>query len=235
MNVSSAPVTFPVRRSATMKRQYLGDSKDCFKWDYLGFLVQSLGLPQLRVVWMMTPDDGTSEGSTLPTLFPGRPSVVELCENLRATRAPELVAELPGAVDGNFEVHFHQPYALSVDRRTYFSGITCSLPSVVFLDPDNGFEPSGARSDKHVRYAEVDDLIQSLPSGSIVTVFQHFRRKRFIDDFAVIRSRLLSGHSCAIYWHSLMFVTLSACAETLARVIGANSEYAKSRPVKTVA
>jgi hypothetical protein len=38
-----------------MKRQYLGDSKDSFKWDYLHFFVEKLGYSQLKIAWMMTP------------------------------------------------------------------------------------------------------------------------------------------------------------------------------------
>ena len=37
-----------------MKRQYLGDSKDSFKWDYHHFLVEALGYTDLKIAWMMT-------------------------------------------------------------------------------------------------------------------------------------------------------------------------------------
>ena len=41
-----------------MKLQYLGDSKDSFKWDYHHFLMEALGYSQLTIAWMLTPDDG---------------------------------------------------------------------------------------------------------------------------------------------------------------------------------
>ena len=44
----------------------------------------------------------------------------------------------------------------------------------------------------------------------MVVVFQHHRRKKFADDFARIRERLLSGYSSAIYWQTLMLVCLSS-------------------------
>ena len=72
-----------------MKRQYLGDSKDSFKWDYLDFLVEALALPQLKIVWMMTPDDGGSDGKTSPERFLARPEVLRFCNSLKATRNPE--------------------------------------------------------------------------------------------------------------------------------------------------
>lgn len=41
-----------------MKLQYLGDSKDSFKWDYHHFLVDALGYRHFQIVWMMTTDNG---------------------------------------------------------------------------------------------------------------------------------------------------------------------------------
>jgi len=54
---------------------------------------------------------------------------------------------------------------------------------VLFLDPDNGFEPKN-HSEKHVRYDELATLLERMPAESVVTVFQHFRRKPFPLDFA---------------------------------------------------
>jgi hypothetical protein len=55
-----------------MKRQYLGDSKDSFKWDYHDFMTRTLGFHYFQVVWMMTPDDKGSHGQTVPERFPAR-------------------------------------------------------------------------------------------------------------------------------------------------------------------
>ena len=38
-----------------MKLQYLGDSKDSFKWDYHDYLATSLKFSTLKVIFMMTP------------------------------------------------------------------------------------------------------------------------------------------------------------------------------------
>jgi len=40
-----------------MKLQYLGDSKDSFKWDYHDFLARGLGYSKFTIALMMTPDD----------------------------------------------------------------------------------------------------------------------------------------------------------------------------------
>jgi hypothetical protein len=216
-----------------MKLQYLGDSKDSFKWDYHHFLVQALGYSQLKIVWMMTPDDGSSEGKTAPALFPASPIIIDLCKKLRITRNPELLLEVPTATNTNYKVSFHTPDE-NLNGRTsssFFSGIAIENQQVIFLDPDKGFEPERSSTDGHIRYADLDSLIKSIPPDTIVTVFQHHRRKKFPDDFARIRERMLSGYSTAIYWQSLMFVILSSSPETIARVCAINHEYGKSHPV----
>lgn len=220
-----------------MKLQYLGDSKDSFKWDYHHFLVEALGYSRLKIAWMITPDDGGADGRTTPELFPARPEILHLCKRLRATRDPALIVDLPTIGCSPYVVSFHQTdEALGSDtNRSFFSGIETGSDEVIFLDPDNGFEPERSSSDKHVRYRDLDRLLQAVSPGSVVTVFQHHRRKKFPEDFVRIRERTLSGHSCAIYWQSLMFVCLSSSSETIERVSEINLSYAQHRPVKVLA
>jgi hypothetical protein len=106
---------------------------------------------------------------------------------------------------------------------------------LVFLDPDNGFEPEGGCSEKHVTYAEVDRLLNTISPGSIISVFQHHRRKKFDDDFAQIRARLRIGYATAIYWHSLMFITVASSTKLIGRVLEANREHGRGNPVKVIA
>jgi hypothetical protein len=219
-----------------MKLQYLGDSKDSFKWDYHHFLVQALGYSQLKIAWSISPDDDSSEGKTAPELFPASPEVIELCKKLRTNRNPELLLELPTATGANYQVSFHPEAHLNDSASpSFFSDLTIENQQVIFLDPDKGFEPERSSTDKHVRYADLDSLIKSIPPDTVVTVFQHHRRKKFTDDFARIRERMLSGYSTAIYWQSLMFVILSSSPETIARVCAVNRAYAKNRPIHILA
>lgn len=220
-----------------MKRQYLSDSKDSFKWDYLDFLVEALRLRQLKIAWMMTPDDGGSDGKTSPERFPARPEVLRFCNSLRTTRNPEQLAELPANTGAHYSVAFHNPPEC-LTRRTrdsYFTGVESGPAQLLFLDPDNGFEPEKSNSDKHVLYTDIDRIIKTIAHDSVVTVFQHFRRQRFPDDFARIRERFLSGYSCAVYWHSLMFVNVSLSLESIRKVSKINRQYARCRPVETIA
>lgn len=220
-----------------MKRQYLGDSKDSFKWDYHHFLIEALGYSQLKIAWMMTPDDDGPDGKTQPELFPARPEIIHFCNRLRLTRDPALLSELPATTGARYAVRFHNPDDSLNDsnRDLYFSGIETGPDQVLFLDPDNGFEPERSFSEKHVRYSDVDRILKTISPRSVVTVFQHHRRKQFSEDFARIRERLLSGYSTAIHWHSLMFVELSSSSETIRRVREINRDYARHRPVSVLA
>lgn len=215
-----------------MKRQYLGDSKDSFKWDYHHYLVAALDYRQLNIAWMMTPDDGSSDGRTAPELFPARREILTLCEQLRATRNPDLLLDLPSTSGANYTVYFHTPTTHNGATTSFCTGILPAAQQLIFLDPDKGFEPERSSTERHVRYADLDTLLKTLPADTVVTVFQHHRRKKFPDDFARIQERILSGYSTAIYWHSLMFVILSNSADTIDQVRAINLEYAKDHPVQ---
>ena len=220
-----------------MKRQYLGDSKDSFKWDYHHFLMNSLGYRQLRIAWMLTPDDKSTDGKTVPELFPASPEMLAFCNHLRVRRDPSLLSELPATTGAEYSVSFHQAerHLDRTNRSQYFSTIKLNPAQVLFFDPDNGFEPEKRFSEKHVRYIEIENIVHGAPPNSVVTVFQHHRRKKFPEDFSRIRERLRFGNTTAVYWHSLMFVNVSSSAETSSMVNDINHEYARSHPVKALA
>jgi hypothetical protein len=77
-------------------------------------------------------------------------------------------------------------------------------------------------------------VLAQLTDNSIVSVFQIHRRVSFPDDLARIRRRLGGCPSTAVYWHSLMFVTVARCETTIAAVAEANKKYARNRQVKVV-
>ena len=219
-----------------MKRQYLGDSKDSFKWDYHDFLVSELGYPIFKIALMMTPDDGGNDGNMHPTLFPSRKEIIEFCHNLRETRSVEDIKNLPLQTNSSYKIKFHNDdnYINHKNRSIYFSNIENSEDQLFFVDPDNGFEPEKSFNEKHIRYSDVSTVLDQLSSGSVVSIFQHFRRISFPDDFSRIKERIEVGYSTAIYWHSLMFVAISKSEKIINRVISANKKYAKDNPVKLI-
>ena len=215
-----------------MKLQYLGDSKDSFKWDYHHFLTHALGYSKLHVAWMMTPDDGKNHGNTAPELYPADAAILLLCQKLRSTRDPNLIQTLPTLMGATYSVSFHD--SGDANNPSFFSGIHADHNHVVFLDPDNGFEPERSATNQHVRYDDLEQLLVTLPSTAVVTVFQHHRRKKFQDDFARIRERLPCGHTTAIYAPALMFVCISMSPEAIERVCAINHDYARQRPVQVL-
>jgi hypothetical protein len=220
-----------------MKLQYIGDSKDSFKWDYHDYLAQELQYPFLNIALMLTPDDESNEGKSHPSLFQARSEIIEFCEHLREKRSVEEVRHLPEKTGSNYTVEFHNgsTFITNQNRSRYFSGLSANTKQLLFLDPDNGFEPEKSYSEKHVLYSDIASLLGQMSDDSVISVFQHFRRKSFVEDFARIKHRLYSGYATAIYWHSLMFVAIGKSQKVIAQVSEANKKYSRTHPVKVIA
>ncbi len=219
-----------------MKLQYLGDSKDSFKWDYHDFLADTLKVPSLDVLFMMTSDDGGHDGKTHPSLFPARQGILDFCHEVRGSRNIEKVHLLPQFTKAKYRVNIHRKehHFTHQNRREYFAAIPGSLGKLLFLDPDNGFEPEKSCGEKHISYKEIHNLLCQLPDEAVISVFHHFRRIPFTTDFKRIKERLGNCHATAIYWHSLMFITVSKSKEAIARLKEANCCYAENYPVKVI-
>jgi len=218
-----------------MKLQYLGDSKDSFKWDYHDFLTSSLNYPLLNIALMMTPDDGGNDGKSHPTLFPARDEVIDFCHDLRASRSLETINSLPARTGNSYRIKLHNSGEHFRNRQVYFSNLKNAENQVLLLDPDNGFEPEKSRNEKHVSYGDISGILGQLPKQSIVSVFQHHRRKSFPDDYAQIKKRIELGFSTAIYWHSLMFVQITTSTTAIDKVLRINKLYAAANPVRVLA
>ena len=226
-----------------MKLQYLGDSKDSFKWDYHDYLLSEMGYSRFNIALMMTPDDGGNDGNLHPTLFPARSQIIDFCHDIRLKRyigtineAVANIKDLPEKTSALYDVSLYKgaTYFTNENRNEYFSDFKNSENQLVFLDPDNGFEPEILLNEKHVRYADITKILEQLSDESVVSVFQHHRRKKFPDDFARIKERIETGFTAAIYWHSLMFVAVSKSEKVISRVISANEKYAMKNPVEVV-
>lgn len=219
-----------------MKLQYLGDSRDSFKWDYHDYLTREMGYPLFNVALMMTPDDNTKDGSTKPHSYQSSGEIIDFCRDLKKCKDIELIKQLPSRSGSTYQVALHKNAAeiTNKNRAEYFSDINGECKQVFFLDPDNGFEPEKKCSAKHVLYSDVERILKQISEQSVISVFQYFRRKSFVIDFARIRQRLISGHATAIYWHSLMFVAISKSEETIDKVRSVNQEYSQVRPVNTI-
>lgn len=219
-----------------MKLKYLGDSKDSFKWDYHDYLAQKLRYSLLNITFMMTPDDESNDGKSHPSLFPARDKIIKFCEHLRKKRSIQAVRRLPKITGSSYTVRLHNESAFitNQNRTQYFSGFSADVNQLLFLDPDNGFEPEKSYSEKHVLYSDIASILGQISDYSVISIFQHFRRKSFVKDFARIKERLYDGYATAIYWHSLMFVAIGKSQKVIAQVGEANEEYSRTYPVKSL-
>ncbi len=180
-----------------MKNQYFGDINDYRKYGLLRRLLAG-GASSLLVVWMLTPNDGRSDGLLVqylqkpqkwrhfdPELFTSlsamlrarRPRSVDLIEHSALLPRCRFFSDIVG------------------DRRdartSYFQHLVRQAPQsdLIFLDPDNGLEvksmPLGRRgSCKYLYWHEVQELFSV---GCSLLIYQHFRRvdrNRFVTSTA---------------------------------------------------
>lgn len=222
-----------------MKLQYLGDSKDSFKWDYHDYLLNSLEYGTLNILPMLTPDDKTKEGNTRTDWFPARSSIIDFCHMLKENRELNDIKKLPSVTDNTYTINLHNKNTdININRKEYYKNISDFGDQVIFIDPDNGFEPEQSCTEKHVKYKEIENILTQISDNSLISVFHHFRHITFTEDFKRIRERILIAsplvHVNAIYWHQLMFVLISKTEITNKKIMLANNYYSKSSPVSVL-
>src|SRR5574338_119100 len=131
---------------------------------------------------MLTPDDGGAHGNTKADQFPARTPVLRFCGELRARRDINFITQLPSFTGGSYDVALHKSDKNPIARTQYFSGFAGGLDQVVFIDPDNGFEPEKSCDQAHVAYRDLEQVLAQLADNSIVSVFQIHRRVPFPED-----------------------------------------------------
>jgi len=174
-----------------MKDQYFGDINDYRKYGLLRSIIRS-GELRVLAVWMLTPDDGSTDGKFVsyledpakwsnhdPILF------VKLKELLTQNQKRQVsLIEKTGLLPKTEFFSSHVPDTASA-RESWF----CSLldhtqkSNFIFLDPDNGLEvkskPYGRKnSSKYLYWHEVEALWSS---GKSLLIYQHFIREKRIN------------------------------------------------------
>ena len=169
-----------------MKHQYFGDINDYRKYGLIR-AIHSAGELRTLVAWMLTRDDGRTDGQTIGYL--NQPDQWERFD-------PDLFNALRAAVRRNSRRHVGLieqtdvlPYAeyfsaivpdAACERAEWFKDLAKRAQScdLVFLDPDNGLEiksrPYGRKdSSKHLFWSEAKALWDS---GKSLLIYQHFPR-----------------------------------------------------------
>jgi len=174
-----------------MKNQYFGDINDYRKYGLLRVLVPSAGLSTI-VAWMLTSDDGKTDGRKIEYLNqPERWQAFdrELFDFLHSTvidRSLRSISEIEssGLLLG---CRFHSKSIDStIERReAYFQNLwkIAGSRGLVFFDPDNGFEvPSVRRGSRRApKYLYWSEFREGFRQGHSLLIFKHFRQGQRAD------------------------------------------------------
>jgi alkylated DNA nucleotide flippase Atl1 len=203
-----------------MKNQYFGDINDYRKYGLLRTLTRETGLRCL-VAWMLTPDDGRTDGRMTryledadawrgydPALFNALRRYV-IHEEQRDIGLLQRSGLLPNA-----RFYSNLLPERRHDRKLWFGNLLSSASNcgLVFLDPDNGIEvpstPLGTRtSTKYVYWRELKRLFDR---GHSVLVYQHFPRKdhdQFAEERAIaLTEKLDTDHIYALKTSHVVFL-----------------------------
>lgn len=168
-----------------MRLQLLGDARDAFKWDCLHWLVtETTAITRLLVVPMRCNDEkGGREGKVPSQRFCTRPEIVKFLADLRREpRSFQRIQQL-GSLPGNrkFIVDLYQPsqcLGTGWSRAQYWQRLLHGGPvsTLIFLDPDTGFEPRSGSGEKHLRFGEAAAIIEALGDHSCLAVYHHRAR-----------------------------------------------------------
>ncbi len=218
-----------------MKTQYLGDSKDSFKWDYHDFLITSLKYRVLEIFPMLTPNDNSNEGNTKHDIYPARKQILTFCKDINEKKNIHIIKRLPEYTNNQYVVKLNNPkmFFAKQNREQYWTNITKDR-AIIFLDPDNGIQPKKSLNEKHVSFAEIDRLLTEIANDSVISIFHHFRRINFKTDFNNILLSLPKCHATCIYWQHVMFVLLSKSDEMIKKINKLNISYSMQFPTKTI-
>jgi hypothetical protein len=223
-----------------MKLQYLGDSRDAFKWDLLHY-ISTRSLPrfdELAFVPMLTPDVlGLNEGNTPHDWFECqdfiRPFLISLKNEPRSLeRISTLGAIEPNAAPFRVSVYGNSKHiGIGNQRAEYWVDFEPKKyeNAVVFFDPDNGFETKTQRGAKWIRHSELEYLFTRLPETSVVVVYQHRPQRRAWNDlFPDLTKKLDYVHTAvAAYEGNLAFVVMAGNATCGKRIFDVIKGYAE--------
>lgn len=226
-----------------MKLRYLGDARDAFKWDLLHWICvkSSPHFDELAFVPMLTPEIGKSkDGQTPHEWFECRDFVRRFVISLKKQpRSLKRILAL-GSADPNtlsFRVSLFAPtrfVSSGKQRVEYWAGFEPEKleNTVVFIDPDNGFETKTQHGTKWVRHSELKHLLSRLPKTSVTVVYQHRPHRKWADIFADLRNSLDYAHTAvAAYESNLAFVAIAGGVSAGERIFSAIKSYANEHPV----
>ena len=176
------------KKTTNVKNQYFGDINDYGKYGLLRSIL-NVGEFRMLVAWMLTPDDGGTDGKSTAyldkpekwskhdsALFSGLGELLGSSDK-RSVKLIEQTNLLPNAK------YFSEEVPDSRQERDKWANTLFSRAEefdFVFLDPDNGLEvkskPYGRKnSSKYLYWQEVAKLWSK---GKSLLIYQHFPKKK---------------------------------------------------------
>ena len=192
-----------------MKHQYVGDINDYRKYALLRALSAD-GQNRLGVCWMLTPDDGGTDGRNLAYLQqPERfrhfdPELFDILAHAASEpdRRRLQTIEDSGAVPGALYCNELLPDDVS-GRTTFMEHCASQLSNteLVFFDPDNGLEVSLPKGRKNSsKYLYLDEVAAVYRTGKSVLIYQHFPRVERSTFMAQRTEQLRVVAPCSAVW-----------------------------------
>ncbi len=174
-----------------MKNQYFGDINDYRKYGLLRAVSRVTDFRTL-VAWMLTPDDGSTDGKFIKYLSEPQkwlrydPVLYSHLSQILSTHNERKVEHIEDAnLLKNMEYFSKVVPDKAADRDAWFTELLqkANSSNFVFLDPDNGLEikskPYGCKnSSKYLFWKEVKTLWQS---GRSLLIYQHFIREKRVN------------------------------------------------------
>ncbi len=176
-----------------MKKQYLGDVRDLFKYDLIQQILKGVSsLQKFTFIPMLTKNepkrgDG-NKGNFVRARKKGRPGtnneklmdVLKKYKGMYANERDFTEIEMHFKSEGIEILLYEDKGREYFDHRTrgeYFKNIPESLlhKSLVFVDPDIGLEIQNS-TEKHLLYPEVQYLYECMDKDSILMIYQHYPR-----------------------------------------------------------
>lgn len=184
-----------------MKNQYFADERDFYKYDLLLELMGcDLGFQRLVMIWWLTQDDDSGDGEIRDYRVGQRRQQLHdwlQSQHHREHRSVDRIAACPCFAGTPWElvpvtdVVPDRPAARAefVQRATELA----SVPSLVFVDPDNGMMVGSATATtrcKYVDYPELAILSEAMTDDSVLLVYQHLPRVKREVFYAMALERL---------------------------------------------
>lgn len=227
-----------------MKLQYLGDARDAFKWDLLHWICtkSSPSFDRLIFVPMLTPDgEKPNEGNIHHSRFECRNFIRTFADFLRQEpRSINRISTL-GAIQNNkaeFQTTIFLPETHIQEgplRSNYWQSFYPEkyTNSIVFFDPDNGFETKTQKGTKWIGHEELHKFLSILPETSAMVIYQHRPRRTWDDLFADLKSKLetYSHTAIAAYESDIALIAIAKVDSTANRIVNSISSYAEQHPV----